>query len=359
MSRRSALAGGALGGAVLLTATLVRLWMLGDAPFVTGTHGPVTIMGTRCTFTAVAANGLLTRSNTSHGMSDAEESLQAAEAWMSVYRENSDLSRVNAAPPGQAVPVRAELMAGLRVAKDVYGRTGGAFDVTYLPVFRLWEQAGKAGRTPTAEELAAAKALCGWDKWELLEGAARKSAAGAGIGLGGLKGWAVARAAQAMRRAGCAGGLVNAGGDIGCFGPSPRGGKWRIAIRDPFHPDEDSYFGTLELTDACVFTSGNYERYVEIGGKRYSHIIDPRTAMPAEMVASVTVIGPSADEAVGWSTALSVLGKEGLSLLKAHPGIEAMLVQGGPDDYTIHQTPGFAQYLAEPIPPAPGKGAGK
>lgn len=348
-----ALAAGGL--AVRLAVCSWADWADGDGKqgtYVTRKAGPLRIMGTQVALTAVATRPQAD-SRLAAGLTDAEATLRDTEGRMSVYIDESELSRLNAAGPGQAVKLSAEVLAVLKLSRQIHRRTDGAFDVTYQPVFRLWEQAGKDNRMPTPADIAATKAVCGWDRWELLADGARKTVAGAGIGLGGVaKGWAIGRAAAAMRRAGCDGGLVNVGGDICCFGPSPHGGKWRVAIRDPFHPGEQEYFGTLELAKECVFTSGNYERYAEIGGTRYSHIIDPRTAMPAEATPSVTVIGPSANETVGWSTALSVLGKDGLSLLKAHHGIEAMVVQGGPEDYTIHQTLGFAKYLVEPIPPA-------
>jgi thiamine biosynthesis lipoprotein len=348
----------AAGLAAAVVAALMAAWVVAvvwggwqlqreDNAHMARTVGPLTVMGTRFTLTAVAT-GHHAKSCLAAALADAEGTLRDTDARMSVYIEASELSRLNAAPPGQAVKLSPEVMEVLQLSRQAHRRTDGAFDVTYQPVFRLWEQAGKDNRMPTVADIAATKAVCGWDRWELLADGARKTVV--------AKGWAIGRAAEAMRLAGCDGGLVNGGGDIRCFGPSPRGGKWRIAIRNPFHPDEEGSFGTLELADGCVFTSGNYERYAEIGGRRYSHIIDPRTAMPADVTPSVTVIGPSADEAVGWSTALSVLGKDGLSLLKAHSGIEAMVVQGGPEDYTIHQTPGFAKYLTEPIPPPPGAG---
>ncbi|MGB2822575.1 MAG: FAD:protein FMN transferase, partial [Phycisphaerae bacterium] len=213
---------------------------------------------------------------------------------------------------------------------------------------------GKARRLPTDAEVASARSASGWDRIELLDGAARKAIDGAGSGLGGIaKGYAIDRAIEAIRTAGCTGGLVDVGGDIRCFGLSPRGGLWRVAVRDPFDARSDAFFGTLELTDLAVCTSGNYERYSEIDGKRYSHIIDPRTGRPVDLAPSVTVVAPAAAVADGWATALSVLGPEGLSLLDPNSGIEAMIVVGGPQDYTVHQTPGFAGLLVSPVPRSP------
>ncbi len=314
---------------------------------------PIGVMGTQCMLTVVVDSRVAVSARGS--LLAGEDALRAIEARMSTYIELSELSRLNAAPAGEAVKLSPDTLAVLRLAKELHGRTGGAFDATCLPVFKLWARAGKVRRLPTDAEVAAARSAGGWDKIELLDGAARKTIDTAGIGLGGIaKGYAIDRAIEAMRAATCSGGLVDVGGDIRCFGLSPRGGLWRVAVRDPFGTGSDAFLGTLELTGLAVCTSGNYERYTEIGGKRYSHIIDPRTARPVDLAPSVTVVAPTAAVADGWATALSVLGPKGLDLLAPDSGIEAMIVVGGPEDYTVHQTPGFAKLLARPIGVCPG-----
>ena len=270
---------------------------------------------------------------------------------MSTYIVRSNLSLLNAAPAGEVVELADDVLEVLRLAARLHGRTEGAFDVTCLPVFRLWARAGKRNRLPSDEELTAARALCGWGKFELLEAGARKTIDGAGVGLGGVaKGYAIDRALEAIRSSGCPGGLVDVGGDIRCYGTSPRRGPWRVAVQDPIDTYEGARFGTLALTDLAVCTSGYYRRFAEFGGKRYSHIIVPRTARPVDLAPSVTVVAPTAAVADGWATALSVLGPAGLKKIPPGAGIEALLVVGGPDDYQLHQTGGFAKLLVAPVP---------
>lgn len=336
---------------VLLGALLIRAVVRepAGAKLMTLQTAPVGIMGTECVLTAVAEDRHLRPA-----LRAAQDELSAVESRMSVYLELSELSRLNAAPAGEAVQLSPATMEVLRLARRLAGQTDGAFDVTCLPAFKLWAQAGRQKRLPTEEQLAAAKAASGWDKIELLEGAARKKADGAGVGLGGIaKGYAVDRATAAMRRAGCAGGLINAGGDIRCFGPSPRGSPWHVAVQNPFDPGGGDYFGTLSLAEGAVCTSGNYERFVMIDGKRYSHIIDPRTARPVDFAPSVTVVAPTGAVADAWATALSVLGRRGLGLIPKGSGIEAMIVVGSPQGYQVHQTAGFGKLLIGPIPPPP------
>ena len=351
--RRVAIAVVCLAGA-LLAALVVRAILSRPEPgaLVGRTVLPKGIMGTRCTLTAVTPQAHADRA--AEALQRAENALRGVEHRMSTYVELSELSRLNAAPARRVVRLSPQTMDVLRLARELHGQTAGAFDATCLPVFALWARAGRQQRVPTSAELAAAKRACGWDKFELLDGGARKTVDAAGVGLGGVaKGFAVDRAAEALRRAGCDGGLVDVGGDIRCFGLSPKGKPWRVAVQDPFQPGSGYFFGMLELTDHAVCTSGNYERFVVIDGQRFSHIVDPRNGIPVDFAPSVTVVAPTAAVADGWATALSVLGKAGLKRIPAASGIEAMIVEGGPRDYRTHQTPGFAKLLVEPVPQPP------
>ena len=355
-SRRVAAAVVCLIGLLLIALVIRQAFAPGMSELASLAKRPSHIMGTECALTAVAS-GRDRDERMARALADAERALRQVEMRMSTYIKLTELSHLNAAPAGKVVKLSPPTMGVLRLARRLHRQTDGAFDVTCLPIFRLWGQAGKAGRLPTGAELAAAKAASGWEKFELLEGGARKKLGEAGVGLGGIaKGYAIDLAAKAMERTGCHGGLVNVGGDIRCFGVSPRGDKWRVAVNNPFAPGSGEFLGTLELTDRAVCTSGNYERFSTIGGKPYSHIVDPRTARPVDLAPSVTVLAPTAAIADGWATALSVLGEAGLKRIDPNSGIEALVVIGGPDDYRIAQTPGFAKLLAKPIsPPATRK----
>ncbi len=118
-----------------------------------------------------------------------------------------------------------------------------------------------------------------------------------------------------------------------------------MGIRDPFQPNRDVMFATLGLRDGAVCTSGNYFRYVEIAGRRYSHIVDPRTGLPADAAPSVTVVAPTATVADAWATALSVLGVEGIELAGREAQIEAMIVTGTAGEYKLTMTEGFDRLL--------------
>ena len=325
----------------LLAALGVHAWLVdrgirrgrgeGPRPSSTGLETyvsrPIGVMGTQTMLKAVVPRGQADRARTA--VRQAERALRDAEAKMSSWIDSTEVSRLNAAPPGEAVELSAETLDLLKRSRDLAHRTDGAFDVTCRPLIELWKQAGRRKQLPTDAEIDAARSRCGWGTLVLGNGAA--------------KGCAIDRAVEAMARAGAAGGIVDVGGDVRCFGRKAGGGKWIIGVRHPFQTDK--MFVHLAAGDGAVCTSGNYFRFIEIGGERHSHIVDPRTGRSARAAPSVTVFARSATLADAWATALSVLGPRGLERLPRADGLEAMVVDGGPDDYSVHMTEGFDALL--------------
>ena len=168
------------------------------------------------------------------------------------------------------------------------------------------------------------------------------------IDLGGLgKGYCADSVVRALRERNVNSALIAIAGDIYALGRRPDGAAWRIGVQDPRYPDDPSrQLTVLALTDKAVSTSGNYQRFVEIQGRRYSHIIDPRTGQAADNVPSVTVIGPDTLTTDILGTALSVMGvDEGLTLVETLPSVEAMFVvfDKGTNPL-ITRSSGFAAY---------------
>jgi thiamine biosynthesis lipoprotein len=277
----------------------------------------------------------------------AEQAARIVEARMNRYNPDSELSGFNAAPADELVPLSEETMDVLRQSAALYQKTDQAFDITVLPLLRVWQSAAKADRLPSEEQVQAARAESRWAQIELTEQGARKSTATAGVDLGGIaKGFAMDLAVEAMRREGVDGGIVEIGGDLRCFGSKPDGRPWRVQLRDPFVPGAGSF--VLAVRDAAVCTSGNYERGRMIAGQHFSHILDPRLGRPVDTYPSVTVVAGTAAAADAWATALSVLGPDGFALLDG-TDLEAMIIVGTPEMYTIHCTPGFSALVAEPV----------
>jgi FAD:protein FMN transferase len=324
------------------------------APLAGFRLSPPAVMGTQCALTAVVPAGQADRAR--QALRLAEEALRGVEARVSARRADTEIARLNIAGAGQRIPLSSPTVHLLRTSRDLALQTDGAFDVTCRPILNLWEMAAKQDRLPSEAELATARDQCGWRWIQLHHDAATKSKSSVGVDLGGIaKGYGIDCAIEALRSAGCRGGLVDVGGDMRCFGRKPSGERWNILVRDPFRPANPEGFCIISLSEGAVCTSGNYFRFSRIQGKRYSHIVDPRTSRPVDFAPSVTVVGTDAMIADAWATALSVLGTAGLERLASTPGLEAMIVTGEPQDYRVHMTDGFRKMLSEPPHPAPSE----
>ncbi len=266
------------------------------------------------------------------------------------YRPNSEVSKLIAS--GGPMRVSPEVYDLLKTAKDMAERTGGAFDITCGPLLIMWKQCGRAKRLPTKEELKRALAPVGSDGIVLADGTAKLAKPGMKIDLGGVaKGYAVDAAIAALRRAGITSALVNAGGDMAMIGPRPGKPNWSIGVQDPRKPDDQkAMVCTLALPPCAVATSGNYQRYVEIEGRRFSHIVDPRTGWPCASVPSVTIVSKSSAMAAdAWATAASVLPPdETLKLINADSDLEALLVTIQDDgELGLAMSKGFAALVKQ------------
>ena len=338
-----------VGGALILclaALTGVALWKTSAPPSPSSVQvlvsHPQGVMGTTCTLVAVTADP----AQGEKALRDAEHALRRVEALMSTWLSESEISRLNQAAAGEDVALSPETLLVLETASSAALETDGAFDVTCRPVIELWREAAERGRLPSDAELEKARATSSWELIELTPTGATKYAGSARVDLGGIaKGYGIDQAIEGMIAAGVLGALVDVGGDLRCFGQPPQESLWLVDIRDPFR---EGRLVELGVWGAAVCTSGDYARFVEIEGRRYSHIADPRTGRLAEAASSVTVVAQTAMEADIWATALSVLGRDGIERLPS--GVEAMLVIGEADDYDIVCTPGFKDMMREPLP---------
>jgi thiamine biosynthesis lipoprotein len=246
------------------------------------------------------------------------------DSLMSTWRDDSALAALNRAPAGTWVAVGPEVATVLATAKEMADATGGAYDPTVLALVRLWGFRGGEPAEPTAADLADCLARVGHDRLEVdrLAGRARRLAAGVEVDLGGIaKGYALDAAAAAMRAAGAGSGALDLGGNVLVFGPLAATG---VEVRDP---RGSGSLATIPVADGSVATSGQYERFVVIEGRRYGHILDPRTGRPVPGNLSLTVLADDASRGDALATAAVVLGPaRGLALLDSLPGVEGLLV---------------------------------
>ena len=219
--------------------------------------------------------------------------------------------------------------------------SGGAFDVTVAPLVDLWADAEEKQELPTKEELLEVLACVGYQRLTLQDHALVKTDPNTQIDLGGIgKGAAISILIAKLSGLELSGGLVSFGSNIAVFGKKPDGSPFRVAIRDPF--DEQGTIGTLTLSEGEVLSvSGDYERYVEIDGVKYHHILDSKTGYPAESgLSSAVVVARDGALADALSTALFCMGlEESLKLYEAsNCPFEAILVG---KDGSIHPTDGI------------------
>ena len=253
--------------------------------------------------------------------------LESVDGAMSVYREGSDVARINASAGGPPVSVRPGTVAVLEEAGRVSALSGGAFDVTVGPLIDLWGFRTRNFREPgrgDIEDVLADLVGAGRVEMDGERGTVRLPEPGMSIDLGGVaKGYGVDRAARALGESGIERGLVNVGGDLYCLGEK----GWRIGIR---HPRESGrLLARLDVANMAVATSGGYENYFESGGRRYCHILDPRTGYPAETdIISVTAVAGTCVVADAIATAIFILGAdEGLALVDGMPGVDAVVAR--------------------------------
>ncbi len=240
--------------------------------------------------------------------------LQQINRIMSTYLEDSELSHFNRAPAGKWIPISEELFSVLREARRVSELSGGAFDITVGPLVNLWGFGPemRPGRIPEESEIAAGRALVGYEKIELQEQprAAKKAVDGMYCDLSAIaKGWGVDRVADFLESKGFDNYMVEIGGEIRAKGVNGKGEPWRIGISSP--DAQTAIQRIIRIGNNGVATSGDYRNYFEENGVRYSHTIDPATGRPiTHRLASVTVIHPSCMTADAFATAIDVLGPE-------------------------------------------------
>ena len=244
------------------------------------------------------------------------------------YEAESELSQLSETSGGiNLVPLSEELRIVLSASQRLSKETGGAFDVTVGPCVRLWRIARFRKTMPVSEKLEQARKTIGFRHLKLFpkKRAARLEVPNMVLDLGGIaKGYAADRALAILREQGIHSALVDAGGDIGLGDPPPGRKGWQIEIGGRKHPD----LPILELANCAVATSGDVEQFVEVDGKRYSHIIDPRTGIGLTTRLQVTVVAPIGMQADSLASALTVLGpKKGSALVKTIPHVQAYFVQ--------------------------------
>ncbi len=292
------------------------------------------MMGTTVTITAVGPTREAGEAAIDAGMAE----LRRLDAMMSLYKDGSEITKVNLAAGERPVTVSSEMIDAVERAVEVSRLSDGVFDVTIGPLVVLWQMRLKEGTVPSDDEIARVRKLVDYRNIVIDRKAStiflRKK--GMILDLGGMKGYLADRVADLFRKRGITNAVIALAGDIWALGSREDGSPWRIGVQHP--REKDRTLTVLELRDKYICTSGDYERFVIKGKKRYHHIIDPRTGKPSEGTISATLIGDRGSLIDPLAKVPFILGaQKGLEIVR-RLGAEAIIVD---DQGKVTTTPGI------------------
>ena len=293
------------------------------------------LMGSDFEITVVAPNEAIGNANIDAAIAE----MKRVELMISSWDKNSETSMVNRNAGVKPTQVSSELFGLIQRAVKISKITAGTFDITYASADKLWRFDGSMEKIPTDEEIKRSVSKIGFEKIKLDVDAQTVFLLEPGmkIGFGAIgKGYAADRAKALLQSKEVRAGIINASGDLTTWGNKADGGKWMVGISNPLN--KRKVFGWLPVMESSVATSGNYEKFVVFKGKKYSHIIDPRTGYPTSGISSVSIFANKVELCDALATAVFVMGKDtGLHMIDQLDGVEAVLVDA---DNKIHKSAG-------------------
>jgi FAD:protein FMN transferase len=297
------------------------------------------IMDTLVTITVVAR----TSSEADVAIERAFHEIERLEKIGNVYSPESEISQINRNAGNFPVKVSPDVFELLVKAKAVAETTGGAFDPTIGPVISLYDFRSQI----KPGDAAIRKNLSLVDYRNMIINREQSTVflkhRGMLIDAGGImKGYAAEKTAEVLKKHGVYSGIVAVAGDIRAFGLKPDGKPWRVGIRDPRGQGQDNVIAVIELTNMSISTSGDYERFFMLNGKRVHHLISPKTGQPAEGCQSASIVSSDGALADAYSTGIFILGPEKGMNLSEKIGIDGMIVD---EKGMLNTTPGIREHL--------------
>ncbi|GGX10679.1 FAD:protein FMN transferase [Aquimarina muelleri] len=281
-------------------------------------------MGSRFDITVVAEDSVQAKQY----INTAIKEIQRIESLISSWSKDSQTSLINNNAGITPIKVDKELFDLISRAIQISKLTDGAFDISYASMDKIWKFDDSMVEIPSNKEIEASVAKVGYSNIILDKDQSTVflKLKGMKIGFGAIgKGYAADKAKKLLIAIGVDAGIINASGDMNTWGKQPDGSDWKVAITNPLN--KNNAFALLPVINKAVVTSGNYEKYVVLGNKRYSHIIDPRTGYPSTGIVSVSVFAPKAELADALATSVFVMGIEtGLNRINQLAGVECIIV---------------------------------
>lgn len=290
------------------------------------------LMGNRFEFTVVAS----TKAQGDAAIDKAIAEVKRIERLLSTFKPDSETNLINESAGKIPVKVSAEFLNLVLRALKISKLTDGAFDISYGSIDKsLWNFDVNMTTLPSQETTLKSVSLINYQNVIVNENESTVMLKNKGmrIGFGGIgKGYAADKAKQILQNIGVKSGIVNAAGDLITWGTQPNGKPWTIGIADPNQTNKP--FSALNISNMAIATSGNYEKFIIIDGKRYSHTIDPKTGFPVSGIKSASIICPSAELADALATPIVVMGKKvGLNLINQLKNVACIIIT---DDDKMH-----------------------
>ncbi|MCT4322519.1 FAD:protein FMN transferase [Elizabethkingia anophelis] len=284
----------------------------------------VTLMGSRFQITLVDKDSISAEQNIDKAVAE----ITRIENLISEWRPETQISQVNQNAGIKPIKVDKEVFDLTKKGIYFSKLTDGAFDISIVAMDKIWKFDDSMDELPSEQAIKESVRNVGYRNIILdsTNSTIFLKNPGMKIGFGSIgKGYAADKTRDLMKSMGVKAGIIDASGDISTWGTQPDGKPWAIGINNPFN--DHKMAAILYFKENAVTTSGSYEKYTEIHGKRYSHIMNPKTGYPSTGLTSVTITGPNATMANGFSTSIMVLGeKEGLKLLKQFPEYHYLLI---------------------------------
>ncbi len=279
-----------------------------------------------------------------------ERELARIDALLSNYRSDSTLERFNATRSTEPIELPSELMELLGLARRVYDASEGCFDPTVRPLVHAWGFDGDAPAVPAPAAIDAARATVGLDKLTLLDPMrVRKNVAALAVDMASIgQGYTAGRLADVLEQHGSTAYLAEIGGEVVARGTKPDGTAWRIGVENPVGTEAGPTLRMPPAARTAVVTSGSYRHYLEVDGRRFGHIIDPRSGWPVEhALLAVTVVGSDAATAAAWGTALLCLGPDAAAATAERENLAALFWIGRDGNAILERSRAFEEHWQE------------